>query len=67
MVGTMVARFLGYVVVTSVQIFFHVVSVNKRVWCCLSSLSIQSGVFAMIFCITLINLKLFHFFIFENC
>ena len=48
---------------TPVQIFFHLILVHKKVWCSLSSLSIQTGVLAMTFCITLIS----HMFLdFEN-
>ena len=55
----MVARFSRCAVVTHwlphtpVQIFFCLVLVHKKVWCCLSSLSIQTGVFAIIFRINL--------------
>ena len=58
------ARFSGCVVVTHwlshtpVQIFFRLVLVHKKVWCCLFSLSIQIGVFAMTFCITLMSLDI---------
>ena len=58
----MVARFSGCAVVTHwlphtlVQIFFRLVLVHKKVWCSLSSLSIQSGVLAVTFCITLMEL-----------
>ena len=38
---------------TRVQILCLVL-VHKKVWCCLSSLSIQTRVFAVIFCITLL-------------
>ena len=56
----MVVRFSKCVMVThwlphtSVQIFFHLVLVHKKVWWCLSSLSIQIGVFAMTFHIILL-------------
>ena len=61
----MVARFLGCVVITHwlpntlVQIFFRLVLKHKRVWCCLSSWSIQTGVFVVTFCITLICAYIF--------
>ena len=61
----MVARFSECAVVTywlfhtPVQIFFHLVLVHKKVWCCLSSLSIQTGVFAVTFCIILLHSKFF--------
>ena len=54
----MVARFLGCGVVTHWllytldQIFFCLILVHKKVWCCLSSLSIQIGVLVVTFCIT---------------
>ena len=56
----MVARFLRCAEVTHwlphtlVQIFFRLVLVHKKVWCCLFSLSIQTRVFAVTFCITLL-------------
>ena len=56
----MVARFSGYVVVThwflhtAVQIIFCLVFVHKKVWCSFSSLSTQTGVLVVIFCITLL-------------
>ena len=55
----MVARFLEYVVVTHwlphipIQFFFRLVLVYKKIWCCLFTLSIQIGVFAMNFHIIL--------------
>ena len=57
----MVARFSECVVVsnwlphTPVQIFFRLVLVHKTVWCSLSSSSIQTGVLARTFHITLIR------------
>ena len=57
----MVARFSECVVVsnwlpdTPVQIFFRLVLVHKIVWCSLSTSSIQTGVLAVTFCITLLN------------
>ena len=57
----MVARFLRCAVATHwllhtlIQIFFCLVLVHKKVWCCLSSLSIQTGVLAVTFCIILIS------------
>ena len=59
----MVARFSRCIVVTHwllhtpVKIFFHLILVHKKVWYCLSSLSIQIGVFAVTFCITLFPRK----------
>ena len=56
----MVARFSECVVVsnwlphTPVQIFFCLVLVHKIVWCSLSSSSIQTGVLAGTFHITLV-------------
>ena len=56
----MVARFSGCVVVihwlphAPVQIFFGLVLVHKKVWCFLSSLSIQTGVLTVTFHITLL-------------
>ena len=56
----MVARFSGCALVTHwlphtpVQIFFCLVLVHKKVWCSLSSLSIETGVLAMTFCIILL-------------
>ena len=61
--GTMVARFLECAMLTHwllhslVQIFFHLVLVHKTIWCSLSSSSIQTGVLAMTFHITLMNLE----------
>ena len=58
----MVARFLECAVVsnwlphTLVQIFCRFVLVHKTVWCSLSSSSIQTGVLAVTFRITLISL-----------
>ena len=55
----MVARFSDCVVVsnwlphTLVQIFFRLILVHKIVWCSLFSSSIQTGVLAGTFCITL--------------
>ena len=46
---------------TLVQIFFCLVLVHKKVWCCLSSLSIQTGVFAVTFYITLIRCNFLFF------
>ena len=40
---------------TPVQIFFHLILVYKIVWCSLSSLSIQTGVLAVTFRITLLS------------
>ena len=57
----MVARFSECIVVsnwlphTLVQIFFHLVLVHKTVWCSLSSSSIQIGVLAVTFRITLFS------------
>ena len=54
------ARFLECAVVsnwlphTPVQIFFRLILVHKTVWCSLSSSSIQTGVLAGTFCITLL-------------
>ena len=42
---------------TQVQIFFCLVLELKKVWCCLSSLSIETGVFAETFRITLLYLQ----------
>ena len=62
----MVARFLGCAVVThwllhtAIQIFFCLVLVHKIFWCYLSSLGIQTRVFAMTFCITLTYLRSIH-------
>ena len=59
----MVGRFLGCIVVTHwlphtlVQIFFRLILVHKKVWCYLSSLSIQTGVLAVTFHITLFYKK----------
>ena len=39
---------------TSVQIFFCLILVYKTVWCSFSSLSIQTGVLVVTFCITLL-------------
>ena len=56
----MMARFSECAVVsnwlphTSVQIFFRLVLVHKTIWCSLSSSSIQIGVLAGTFCITLL-------------
>ena len=56
----MEARFSGCAVATHwlphtlVQIFFRLVLVHKKVWCSLSSLSIQIGFLAVTFCRTLI-------------
>ena len=61
----MEARFSGCAVIThwlphtSVQIFFRFVLVYKKVWCSLSSLSIQSGVLAVTFCTTLLTQEVF--------
>ena len=55
----MVARFLEcaglthWLLHSSVQIFFCLVLVHKTVWCSLFSLSIQTGVLAVTFRITL--------------
>ena len=55
----MEARFSGCVAAThwlsftSVQIFFWLVLVHNKVWCSLSSLSIQIGVLVVTFHITL--------------
>ena len=60
----MVARFSECAVVsnwlphTLVQIFFRLVLVHKTVWCSLSSSSIQTGVLAGTFRITLIPCKM---------
>ena len=57
----MEARFLGCAMATYwlphtlVQITFHLVLVHKKVWCSLSSLSIQIGVLAVTFRITLMS------------
>ena len=57
--GTIEARFLECAVATHwlphtpVQIFFCLVLVLKKVWCSLSSLSIQTGVLGVTFCKTL--------------
>ena len=57
--GTRVATFLGCEVITHwlrhtlVQIFYHLLLVHKIVWCSLSSSSIQMGVVAVPFRITL--------------
>ena len=57
----MVARFLGCAMVTHwlhhtrVQICFHLILVHKKVWCYLSSLSIQTEVLVVTICITLIT------------
>ena len=59
----MEARFLGWVVITHwlshtlVQIFLHLILVHKKVWCYLTSLSIQTGVLALTFHITLLFSK----------
>ena len=59
----MVARFSECAVLTHwllhspVQIFFCLVLVHKTVWCSLSSSSIQTGVLAMTFHITLLDEK----------
>ena len=56
----MVVRFSECVVIsnwlphTPVQIFFRLILVHKTIWCSLSSSSIQTGVLAETFCITLI-------------
>ena len=56
----MMARFSECAVVTNwlphtpVQKKFHLIVVHKTVWCSLSSSSIQTGVLALIFHITLI-------------
>ena len=61
----MEARFLKCAIATHwlphtpVQIFFHLVLVHKKVWCSLSSLSIQIGVLAVTFYITLLSKKYF--------
>ena len=58
--GTMEARFSRCAVATHwlphtlVQIFFYLVLVHKLVWCSLSSLSIQTGVWAVTLRITLL-------------
>ena len=58
----MVARFSECAVVsnwlphTPVQIFFRFVLVHKTVWCSLSSSSIQTGVLARTFRITLLSM-----------
>ena len=60
---TVVARFSECAVVSNwlphipVQIFFCLVLVHKTVWCSLSSSSIQTGVLAGTFRITLICYK----------
>ena len=60
MVETVVATFSGCAVVTHwlpqtpVQTFFRLVLELKRVWCYLSSLSIQIGVFTKTFCIIVV-------------
>ena len=57
----MVARFSGCAVVTHwlphapVQIFFCLVFVHKKIWCSLSSLSIQTTILAVTFYINLIR------------
>ena len=62
--GTMVARFLECAVVsnwlphTPVQISFRLVLVHKIVWCSLSSSSIQTGVLAGTFYITLLFIEI---------
>ena len=59
-VETRVATFSGCAVITywlphtPVQIFSHLLLVHKTFWCSLSSLSIQTGVLAVTFHITLI-------------
>ena len=59
----MVARFSGCAMITHwlphtlVQIFFRLILVHKKVWCCLSSLSIQTGVLVVTFYITLLYCK----------
>ena len=61
---TRAATFSGCAVITHWlphtrgQIFFRLISELKRVWCSLFSLSIQTGVFAYISCITLLQLGL---------
>ena len=58
---TMVARFSDCAVVTHwlphtlVQIFFRLILVQKKVWFSLSSLSIQTRVLVVTFCITLLS------------
>ena len=44
---------------TLVQIFFRLVLVHKKIWCSLSSSSIQTGVLAGTFRITLLYKKKF--------
>ena len=57
----MVAKFSECAVIsnwlphTLVQIFFRLVLVHKTIWCSLSSSSIQTGVLAMTFHITLMS------------
>ena len=69
MMETMVATFSGCLVVThwlphtQVQKKFHLVLELKKVWCCLSALSIQIGILAQIFGITLMY---FNFGIFSS-
>ena len=59
----MVARFSECAMVsnwlphTPVQIFFRLVLVHKTIWCSLSSSSIQTGVLAVTFCITLVCMQ----------
>ena len=59
----MVARFSECAVVsnwlphTPVQIFFRLVLVHKTIWCSLSSSSIQTGVLAGTFRVTLVGRK----------
>ena len=59
----MVARFLGCAVVTHwlphtlVQKKNCLFLVHKKVWCCLSFLSIQIGILVVTFCITLMFAK----------
>ena len=62
--GTRVATFPGCAVITHwlshtvVQIFFCLLLVHKTIWCSLSSSSIQTGVLAVTFHITLIDIKI---------
>ena len=60
----MVARFPGCVVVihwlphTPVQKKICLILMHKKVWCCLSSLSIQIRVLVMTFCIILMYMEI---------
>ena len=61
----MEVRFSGCVVATDwllhtpVQILFHLVLVHKTLWCSLFSLSVQIGVWAVTFRITLLSCNLY--------